>query len=389
VSGGVFGENGVQFFSGMHVENIYFPVTGGPIGTYIYEVQNFITNGNDDVWTVSIFFGGELVVTQSGTGPSGELQFDFTEGSTLRIGGMPECSPDSNECCYNTDCLVAGEICVQRTCIMEGSPRFTLTWDGDDDYDLTVGTPLGTTVSFMHPIDAESGGIFGEPGSQFRPGMHLENVFFPGVGGPFGTYTFAVKSFNAVGENARWDAQVFVNGMQVASESGFGDSETFTYIYLKESAALLEVDRDYDLLRLPGSDCSTLVDECCVDSDCGIFRDQVCFARTCVGEGRLRFTLEWSGNDGLYLSVMIPGWTTLSSTNTAGRYSGALWDSIDRPSVHIRNLFFPESAPGGSYTYIVGGAAAGQEWTVRIHVDGAETISYSGSGEAGIFFFEL
>ena len=35
-------------------------------------------------------------------------------------------------------------------------------WLGDDDYDLAVVTPLGTTVAVSSVADEASGGVFGE-----------------------------------------------------------------------------------------------------------------------------------------------------------------------------------------------------------------------------------
>jgi uncharacterized protein YfaP (DUF2135 family) len=233
-SGGRFGEDGVQFFFGLHVENIFFPANGGPIGEYKYEVQSFNVVGGDDTWTVRVFVGGEEVSSQSGNGNSGELTYDFTMGSNLAVEDqlLADCSLSTEECCTDTDCPLEDEICVQQICIAEGNPRFTLTWTGDDNIDISIGTPLGTTVSYMYPADRDSGGVFGVTGSQFMSGPHVENVYFPMAGGgPSGTYSIEVNPFEVIGEDDIWTVQAYVGGAEIASASGTGASGVLTFEY--------------------------------------------------------------------------------------------------------------------------------------------------------------
>jgi hypothetical protein len=56
-----------------------------------------------------------------------------TVSVSLTMEPTPACSTAEFECCVGSDCLEAGEICFTGTCIDEGSLRFTLYWEGDDD----------------------------------------------------------------------------------------------------------------------------------------------------------------------------------------------------------------------------------------------------------------
>ena len=49
------------------VENIYFPMDGGPVGTYTFYVENFNqVSGVDEGWTLRVYVGDDLVSIQSG-----------------------------------------------------------------------------------------------------------------------------------------------------------------------------------------------------------------------------------------------------------------------------------------------------------------------------------
>ena len=117
-------------------------------------------------------------------------------------------------------------LCVQRTCIKRGNPRFTLTSTGDDDLDLSIVTPFGTTVAMSHVLDAMSGRVFGQPGNQLEYGHYVENIYFPlsaatiTDGCPAGTYTYFVSSFDPVGLPDMWTVAVYVDDVEVATHTG-------------------------------------------------------------------------------------------------------------------------------------------------------------------------
>jgi hypothetical protein len=83
----------------------------------------------------------------------------------------------------------------------------------------------------MRPADPESGGAFGETGSQFETGRHAENVYFPMTGGPPGTYSIEVNPFEVIGEDDIWTVQAFVDGVEIASSAGTGTSGVLTFVY--------------------------------------------------------------------------------------------------------------------------------------------------------------
>ena len=301
-SGGVFGEPGDQFGFGKHVENVYFPLSGGPTGTYTYFVRSFLPVGNHDVWTVNVFVSGARVASTSGFGSSAAFTYVFDgiirPPSAPPVPSLPSapsptlspppsspsvCNVNVDECCSDAQCITGFELCVQRTCIDRGNPRFTLTWDSSSDYDLHVETPLGTTISFIEPVDELSGGIYGEDGTQFEASPHVENIFFPLVGAPIGTYTYFVRSFRQTDRSDSWTVKVFVGDEEVATQSGSGDSITFTYNF--EGGGAIEPTAP------PVSEaCTTMVDECCEDSDCNTDLE-VCVQRRCINRGNPRITL--------------------------------------------------------------------------------------------------
>ena len=67
-SGGIFGTEGDQYKMGLHVESIYFPLSGGPEGTYEYFINSFIQEGEADNWTMSVYLDNILIDSKEGTG---------------------------------------------------------------------------------------------------------------------------------------------------------------------------------------------------------------------------------------------------------------------------------------------------------------------------------
>ena len=194
----------------------------------------------DDRWTVRVYVNDEEVASETGFGDSIFFTFDYSENmleeQTPTPAPVSECTP-LDECCEDRDCNV-DEVCVQRTCIDRGNPRFTLTWIGDDDLDLSVVTPMGTTVAASRREDEESGGVFGEDSDQLRFGMHVENIYFPQAGGPSGTYTYFVSSFFPNGPPDLWTLSVVVDDQEVASHMGTSSSSLFLFSCLLLQPAL-------------------------------------------------------------------------------------------------------------------------------------------------------
>jgi uncharacterized protein YfaP (DUF2135 family) len=405
-SGGIFGEPGDQFEFGRHVENVFFPVVGAPLGTYSYVVRTFLPERANDLWTVKVFVSGQEVQSTSGRGASSILTFEFggtsppiptppptlgapTAPTTLAPTAVPgDCNINREECCNDSQCIAGIEICIQRTCIDRGSPRFTLVWDGDDDLDIAVETPLGTTLSFIEPVDSASGGVYGEDGSQFEFGMHVENVYFPLEGtAPSGIYLYTVTSFNPVDSDDMWTVTVFVDDIEVAAQFGFGNSATFMYDFSNDDGVIVPT-------QSPISDCNPSEEECCSDTDCA-FGAEICVQRTCIDRGNPRFTLTWTGDDDLDLALVTPLGTTVAVSNKIDPESqGVFGEAGDQLEFgrHVENIYFPISGgPSGTYTYFVSNFVPNGEldmWTVTVFVDDEEVASQTGTGSSELLVFE-
>jgi hypothetical protein len=253
LSGGVFAQQGNLSF-GPHVESIHFPMTDGPSGTYTFYVGIIDQVGTPDRWTVTVYVDEVPVKNETGMGNSNFMVLDYSGGVTLppmavdtaqsapsgnwnwtRPVTALQCQMDQEECCSDSDCTAPHSLCVQRICIEEGNPRFTLTWNGNDDYTFMVTPPIGNVVSYNHPVDYESGGIFeGEGGGSATVSvLHAENIYFPLDGGPLGTYTIQVEPRQIVGIPDPWTVRVYVDGQQVDSFTGVGASNesSLTYDY--------------------------------------------------------------------------------------------------------------------------------------------------------------
>jgi hypothetical protein len=138
-------------------------------------------------------------------------------------------------CDTAAECIAAnqGSVCVSNECLRDGNPRFTLTWTGDDDLDLSVVTPAGVNISYQNDFDATTNGAFDTGFVQDVYGSHVESIYFPtGLGG---TYHIFVAQFAEQGEgDDNWTLQVFVGGAMVGEISGEGsdaDEENGGIIY--------------------------------------------------------------------------------------------------------------------------------------------------------------
>ncbi|KAG7360430.1 CD80-like C2-set immunoglobulin domain containing protein [Nitzschia inconspicua] len=396
-SGGKFGEEFDQFVYGRHVENIYFPMSGGPVGEYSIFVRSFLSDGMDDEYTVQVYVHGQLEFSFSGSGDSDGLTYMFqglpgTPPSTpiavspstappsvmmpTEIQQVEECNQDMDECCSDLQCMVGIEVCTQRTCIDVGLLRFTLEWTGEDDLDLVVQTPLGTTVSFPYPIDEATGGIFGEGGTQNLLGTHVENVYFDSPSIPTGVYLYNVSSFEKRGpQDDNWSISVFLNNALVDIKNGTGDSDTYTF----------NLEEGYLVGRSHVPQCNLLVEDCCDDKDCN--SNQVCALNMCINEGLPRFTLEYIGDDHIDLTVVTPIGTTLSFSNPVDDPSNGRFESVGDVQIvgkRVQNVYFAEGLIG-AYTYFISTFDLNNdpnEWTIKVFEGAVETVTFTGSGNS-------
>jgi hypothetical protein len=204
------------------------------------------------------------------------------------VGG----SGTRKECESNNDCVAKdkGTLCVNEQCVHEGNPRITLTWEGDDDIDLVVITPVGTVIDCITDYDNVTGGAFDTLYSQVGFGLHAESIFFPLSGGPSGDYKIEVRVYEQRGTLDNWNLLVLTErvegAQQLLSDSGNGPRDDITF-FLGDSTTIgsgeCSLDSEYF--------------ECCLDSDCdttGQFM-QNCVNRQCITAGVRTFTLTWLG----------------------------------------------------------------------------------------------
>ena len=192
-----------------------------------------------------------------------------------------------DECEMDDDCIEAGRgtLCVMKRCLHEGNPRFTLTWEGDDDIDIVVETPNGSNISYKFPFDAVSRGSFDTQFSQVGFAPHVESIVFPMSGGPRGTYKVQIIPFEVTNTSDTWTLEVFTV-----------DSDSEPAHVVQGIGA--QQDTLFDFI---GPDvCSIFIGntECCTDTDCLNlkFVDSTCRNRQCVTNGSLSFTLSWEGS---------------------------------------------------------------------------------------------
>ena len=62
------------------------------------------------------------------------------------------------------DCGLS-QVCIEQFCVEQGTHQFILACSGDDDLDVYVITPIGTTIFSQNHDDVPSGGKFGDNGS--------------------------------------------------------------------------------------------------------------------------------------------------------------------------------------------------------------------------------
>jgi hypothetical protein len=192
-----------------------------------------------------------------------------------------------DECDSDDDCLKKGKgtLCVMKRCLHEGNPRFTLTWEGDDDIDISVVTPNGANISYKFSFDEESLGSFDTQYSQVGFAPHVESIVFPMSGGPRGTYRVQIDPFIVTNSSDQWTLEAFT--LDSASEPAY---------------VVQGIGSQHDILfDFIGANVCSIFNgntECCTDTDCLNLKlvDSICRNRQCVTNGSLSFTLTWEGS---------------------------------------------------------------------------------------------
>ena len=404
-SGGRFTEDGVQFFFGDHIENIVFPLSGGPFGRYEYDVGRMNPDGPGNPWVLQVFVNGEEVHRLSGTGVDNGF-FEFSMGSNLALADIEllsdghGCSTTEKECCTQQDCSREGEICSNHNCIdtLKSGLRVTLTWTGEDDLDLFAYSPIDTSVSYMSPYDSVTGGIFAETGTQFGPGNHVENILFPDKGsGSIGEYTFEVKPFNNNPQD-KWRLEVYTDEHLAMVKTGLGPSDLISFDY---GVVLHELPSD--AAHEEPAKCNESL-ECCIDDDCPsrFQRPKICQHNKCITQGHLRFTLEWDGGEDATVAVTTPDWQIIDSAGVGEGVDFEYQSTTDEKAIanletkkgpgastiSLTNLYFPQAIPEGTFVLSVK-TLEGVSWKLTILLNGVEASMHSGTGSTATpLFFE-
>jgi hypothetical protein len=199
--------------------------------------------------------------------------------------------PPRVECTLASECVKnkAGTLCVNSECINLGNPRITLTWEGDDDLDLSVFTPSDTEIWYDSPFDKKTSGVFDTGFVQDVSAPHAESIYFPRSGAPGGTYGIAVYDYEIRNGADPWKIEVFLNNATdpvfVQTGEGFRDDMRFTF------GDFISGQNEVCSLESPNT-------ECCVNTDCtdDVASDALCVNRQCVTQGSPRFTLSYFGS---------------------------------------------------------------------------------------------
>jgi hypothetical protein len=117
-----------------------------------------------------------------------------------------------------------------------GDLQLTLTWDNDDDMDLSILEPDGNLIWFGNTT-SETGGnldVDSIPCANSLPSV--ENISWgEGTDIPAGTYTAGVNEFSTCSGGANWTLTVLVGGEVVFTEQGIGGQRGVTFDYDPET----------------------------------------------------------------------------------------------------------------------------------------------------------
>eukprot|EP00980_Cylindrotheca_fusiformis_P017915 scaffold5688_cov104-Cylindrotheca_fusiformis.AAC.1 len=416
LSGGRVGEETDQLGTGFHVENVIFPIDGMTLGTYKFRVQPISTSREMDRWTAEVVDSdGQVLASESGFGESDQFFYRKTSNSvpsatpptpspeqqspTLNneptLNDEPFCSLFFDKCCSDSDCPSGLDLCVQSSCIRDGNPRFTLTWNGDDDLDLFVITSLGTQVDKSQTFDTFSGGSYQSDtnGNPTLPGPHVENIHFPLNGAPPGQYSYGVRSNATVGNANPWVLRVYDGEAIVDMKVGSGESALFTFIRDGFDGPQRPQPASASQVAATTIRCDPLEDECCLDSDCGS-ENEICVQRICITEGNPRITLTWNGDDNLDLRVVTPNGAVLSEENRFDAISGGRFSSDRDQSdlgLHVETVYFPDV--GGSMKFSVksvttNGNGGLERWNLAVYEGDSVVQQYIGFGDSRDYYYQ-
>ena len=131
-SGGSFDTLFSQEVFAPHAESIFFPMWGGPHGTYVIQVYVWEQRDLPDDWTVEIFTaesGTEPIIIKQGTGNRDDILFDFGE-TGLSLSADCSMNNAQTECCTDDQCGGVAQRCANKQCVTAGVRTFTLSWTG-------------------------------------------------------------------------------------------------------------------------------------------------------------------------------------------------------------------------------------------------------------------
>jgi hypothetical protein len=172
-----------------HRASVYLPFnfTGGEYMFYAF-LKNQVNAM--DAWKLEVRERGKLMEIRRGRGSS--MNFVYK----------------TSTCTKNQDCGL-DRICVFNQCIQDGTPRFTLLWEGNSTFDLSVKPPNGLMISHDHVYDSSSGGLY-EDNSKYPNHSHVQSVSFGGTNLAIGGHYHVYLTNN---DMSSWTLKVFVYGI--------------------------------------------------------------------------------------------------------------------------------------------------------------------------------
>lgn len=132
--------------------------------------------------------------------------------------------------------------------------------------------------------------------------------------------------------------------------------------------------------------CQSLLDSCGSCDACMV--GEACVDGMCIGDGVLRFTLQWSTSSDLDLHVRTPSGAVISFRNRTADGGTLDNDSRGSTAAHVENVFFDSTALPGRYEYWVDNfSGAETSFQLTAFVQGARVDSVAqrvGSGEESV-----
>ena len=306
----------------------------------------------------------------------------------------PACNLSEEQCCRNADCIdKSGSLCVQRTCIHEGSLRISLEWIGDDNLHLIVDTPEEVAITNDMNFDVASGGRH-ESSDDSTFGFNVENVYFPISGAPTGKYEIYVDASEISGQGADlWTMRIYEDGEIRFEETGFGKSNAYLYDITRANT-LVPTSASKPSVSPSNSQIDT--SGVCNDNSACVGETQVCVWGFCISEGNPRFTLQWPGGSFYSLTVVTPDGRQISAFSPFDADSGGVFEGPTQQRTRgdeIESIYFPlQGSPKGLYTYYVtnsGGGNSKESWIATVYVDGENVAMKTGFGSSNRFYFEF